>query len=115
MNSVSAISLSDIPEISMSTHPRWNHYLQYSVSQPIADSFSLPLNTVRHFVQNDIDPSHVSVVSSTSLSDESSYMIASELLLSESEDDVSLNFLEPFIHVLALVLLVLPSLQPLPS
>ena len=90
MNSASAISLSDIPEISMSTHPWWNHHLQYGVLQPIAHSFSLPLNTVRHFAQNGIDPPNVSVVWSTS--DESSYTIASESLLSESEDDVLSNF-----------------------
>ena len=70
---------------------------------------------MRHFAQNDVDPSNVSAVSLTSLSDESSYTIASESLLSESEDDVSLNFMESFIHVLASVLLVLPLLWPLPS
>ena len=93
MNSVSSISFLDIPEMSMSMHPRRNHRLQYSVSQPIAVSFSLPLNTVRHFAQNDVDPSNVSAILSILLSNESLYMIASESLPSESEDDVSLNFL----------------------
>ena len=78
MNSVCAISLYDIPEILVSIHHQWNHHLQYGVSQLIADSFSFPLKTVRHFAQKDVDPSNVSVVSLTSLSDESLYTMALE-------------------------------------
>ena len=87
MNSVSAISLSDIPEILMAIHPWWNHCLQYGVSQPIADSFSSPLNTVRHFAQNDVDPSNVYVVLQP-CSQMNLHVRLHQSLLAESEDDV---------------------------
>ena len=92
MNSVSAICSSDIPIKSMSIHPRWYHLQQYSVSHLIADSFSLPLNALKHLAQYDVDPSNVSIASSTSLSDESSLLIASDSSLSESDDNISSNF-----------------------
>ena len=74
MNFVCANSSSDIPVILISIHPWWNHHLQQGVSQPIADSFSFPLKTIRNFAQKDVDPSNVSVVSLTLLSDESSQL-----------------------------------------